>query len=82
MLPFLVKTKKQDAGVITEHRPSDHEPEGHDEAMDAAAKDVLDAVSSNDIKRLSKALHAAFEIYDSMPHEEGPHTNDDDSDEE
>jgi hypothetical protein len=73
MLPFMIKPKKQDAGVIMEHRSPDQEPSGQDEAIEAAAKDVMEAINSNDIKRLGKALIAAFQIADSMPHEEGPH---------
>ncbi len=69
-LPFLLKHKRQDAGVITEHRPSDHEPESSEEGIDACSKDILEAVSTNDVKRLSKALKAAFDIFESSPHEE------------
>ncbi len=76
-LPFLLKKKQQDGGVITEHREPDYEPEGSEEGLDACSKDILEAISSNDIKRLSKALKAAFEICDSEPHVEGPHESPD-----
>jgi len=72
-LPFLTKHKRQDAGTAVEYRNPDSEPEAGDEGMEACAKDVLDAVNANDFKRLSKALHAAFQVYDAAPHDEYDH---------
>jgi hypothetical protein len=84
-LPFL--RKKNDAGiagVMVQHRSPDAEGEGHKDQEDqpeaglrACAKDLMDAISSGDEGRVASALRAAFEICDSEPHEEGPHTNED-----
>lgn len=67
------------AGVTVKYRsPDDKTPEDSDKdnsAMEAAAADLLRAFEQKDIKHIALALHSAFQIYDSMPHEEGPHTN-------
>lgn len=57
--------------------PDSQEPKSDDsEGLEAAASDILDAITAGDKKRLASAIKAAFEICDSLPHEEGPHTND------
>lgn len=80
-LPFL--KPKQIAGVIISHRKPDSdapqpmdEMEGSDSALEAAAQDILRAINSKDSQHLAQAIRAAFQILDSEPHEEGPHTND------
>lgn len=80
MLPFL---KKKDtpgaAGVIIKRRQPDEKPEGEDSqddkdaAIHAASQDLISAIQSNDVKGVSEAIRSAFEILDSMPHEEGEH---------
>lgn len=82
MLPFL-EPKKMSSMVIARHGKSDLEanPEiDHDDSIDSdmkeAAADVMRAFESRSVIDLAKALHACFEIYDSMPHEEGPHEDD------
>jgi hypothetical protein len=39
----------------------------------SAADDLISAVHMKDSKAVADALKAAFEICDSMPHEEGQH---------
>lgn len=77
ILPFLAK-KTQQSGLIVQERQPDEKSEGTDEdaGMHAAAKDLMDAVHAKDIKRVAEALRAAFQIADSEPHNEGPHTYD------
>jgi hypothetical protein len=85
-LPFL--RKKNDAGiagVMVQHRSPDAEGEGHKDQEDhteehglkACAKDLMDCISAGDEAGVAKALRAAFDILDSEPHVEGPHTNED-----
>jgi len=78
-LPFLRKNQAGIAGVTTEYRSPDKDeaPEESDgEApLKACAKDLIACVSSGDEAGVAKAIRAAFEILDSEPHEEGPHTN-------
>lgn len=69
------------AGLIMSMRKPDQKPDDQSddhvsEAAQACAQDVYDAISSNDIKKLASALYAAFQIFDSEPHVEGPHTED------
>ena len=76
MLPFLKKERPNSAGMSMEYRkPDEGKEEDEGSAIDACSKDILRAISSNDYKQLSAALKAAFDIMDSLPHEEGPHTN-------
>lgn len=76
MLPFL--KHKPVAGLIIKKRQPDEptsEPEmsNDDAGLEAAANDLIKAVHSQDIKAVSAALKAAFELLDAMPHKEGPH---------
>lgn len=78
-LPFL-KPKRQESGLIMAVRTPDGSiektgQEGEDHALEACAEDALRAIHSKDIKAYAAAIRAAFEILDSEPHEEGPHTN-------
>jgi hypothetical protein len=84
MLPFL-KPQRKDAGVIVSTRlpdggaKMDHQ-EGHElDGVKAAAADLIRAVHAKDESAVASALKAAFEILDSMPHDEGEHTNDEQS---
>lgn len=78
MLPFL---KKRDApgvaGVIIKHREPDEKPDSEEDDKDAAihacSRDLIQAIQRNDVKGVSEAIRSAFEILDSMPHQEGPH---------
>ena len=54
-------------------RKPDQEPEY--DVLESAAEDLCNAVHAKDYKAVAVALRAAFELMDSAPHEEGPHTN-------
>lgn len=78
MLPFL--KPKNVASVIIAQRHPGKAPEEQTEddqydPMEAAAADLIRAVHEGNEKAVASALKAAFEICDSQPHEEGPHTN-------
>ncbi len=78
-LPPILNKRRQSAGLIVQTRTPDGDkapemPEA-DSAMEMAAQDIMDAIKGNDPKRLAQAIKAAFEICDSEPHVEGPHTN-------
>lgn len=85
MLPFL--KPRQVAGVIIAKRKPDggtvtEAPEGDDmQPLEAACDDILRAIGAKDSKQLASAIQAAFEICDSQPHEEGPHTNEESEEE-
>ena len=78
MLPFMQKRKTP--MVIVEQMKTTEEPESDKDyqiqAVEAAAQDLITAIASKNVRAVAEALRAAFEICDSMPHEEGPHTND------
>lgn len=72
MLPFLKHSKEasiSEAPSKIERKP-DHEEEDHYDFMEACAEDIIHAVHAKDPKALAEALHAAFELAESMPHEE------------
>lgn len=70
MLPFLEDSKN--VGVAVEHRSEG--PENH--GLMLAADELIKAVERKDRKGVAMALANAFELLDSMPHEEGPHEGD------
>jgi hypothetical protein len=76
VLPFYSRLKESGSMSPvpdTMLRESDHE-EAYD-SMHAAAQDLINAVHSKDVKAVAEALRAAFELADSGPHSEGPHTD-------
>ncbi len=75
MLPFLKKQVKHQSGLLMKTRPSDMPSEESDSDLDKYAKDLVDAVHTNDIQGVSAALKAAFACLELAPHEEGPHIN-------
>ena len=73
MLPFM--KKRQQAGLIVQTRQPDEPKESSDmdmdqEALEAAAQDLIDAVASQSRKQVAEALKAAFTILECMPHDE------------
>jgi len=73
MLPFLKKAPS--AGVIVTTRQPDEQKDSEDHGLRQCAKELIDAVHTKDEAAVARAIRAAFEILDSEPHEEGPHTN-------
>lgn len=78
MLPFL-KPKKVASVIVANRQEEDGalESAGPADEMDpglmAAAEDLIQAVHAKDAHATAMALQSAFDIADSMPHEEGPH---------
>ena len=55
-------------------RKSDEDGNDSDyDMLESAVEDLFSAMKSHDVKAGCEALRAAFEIYDSEPHYEGPH---------
>lgn len=77
MLPFL-KNKQQKAsqtGVIVKQRGSDEVPEDDSNpGIEACAMELIIGMHTKDVKMVAKAIQSAFEILESQPHEESPHT--------
>lgn len=78
-LPFL-KPRQQPGLIVSKRKPDGGSEESHmegeeDAGLDACSEDLIRAMHAKDAKGVTSALKAAFEILDSMPHEEGPHTN-------
>lgn len=83
MLPFLKPQRV--AGVIVAKTRSpeggikENEDDNDNAALHSAADDLIRAIHAKDTVGVAAALQAAFEIADSRPHEEGEHTDDDNS---
>lgn len=77
MLPFLAPRKQVSVIIAKRHDDGKIEPmhaEGeHPPGLLAAAEELTSAVHMKDANAVAKALRAAFEVCDAMPHEEGPH---------
>jgi hypothetical protein len=79
-LPFMRRRQESGlSGITVKYRsPDDKTPQESDKddsALESAAADLLRAIQQNDVKQIALAWKAGFEILDSMPHNEGPHTN-------
>lgn len=77
MLPGM--DKKKEAGLIVASLGvpdvESKSDEGDDQiAYESMAHDVIKAVKMGDAKMLSSSLQAFFEMCDSEPHMEGPHS--------
>lgn len=79
MLPFLQKKSKQ-VGVIVEQRSANgglskaYEDDGDAPgALEACARDILEAIAAKDAKKLADAMHAAFQVMELEPHQEAEH---------
>jgi hypothetical protein len=66
-LHFLEQKNKQ-TGVIVDHR-SERGAE-RNLGLDSAAEELLRAIEGKDVGRISDALSNAFQLLESMPHEE------------
>lgn len=74
MLPFLKKSKESSASAPVEsieRKPDEDKPY---DALLVAAEDMISAFKADSPKDLAAAIRAAFELCDSEPHEEGPHS--------
>jgi len=75
LLPFLQK-KRQDTGLIIQERQPDTEEKDNDsDELEEIAKDLISAIERKDHRAVADALHAAFTVADSEPHEEGEHVS-------
>lgn len=76
MLPFLKRKDQGSAGLIIKNRTPDEKPEQEDDkdaAIHACAQDLIDSIHNRDVKGAAEAIRSAFDILESLPHEEGPH---------
>lgn len=75
MLPFLKAKKVGGSGVIVSHRKPDEptnseQKDSEDEGLIECARDLLRAINEQDHKAMAGAFKAAFQICESMPHDE------------
>ena len=73
MLPFLRNLKEASVSGEPESIKREHDEGADFDMLESAAEDLISAIHAKDTKAVVSALRAAFEIYDSEPHEEGPH---------
>jgi hypothetical protein len=75
MLPFLKKDKEASVSVPVDVQKREPDEESDYDTLESAADDLISAIHAKDTKGVCVALRAAFELLDSEPHDEGPHTN-------
>lgn len=81
LLPFLKKRQETGiSGIIQKTREPDETSETADQpdskaAIKSAAKALIEAIHSRNVDGVADAIQNAFDIADSLPHEEGPHIN-------
>ncbi len=75
MLPWL-KPKAASVGLIVTHRKPDAPGEGHNdqdesgsEILEQSAKDLIQAVHSQDHKAVAQAFKDMFQILETQPHD-------------
>lgn len=69
------------SGLMVKDRAPDSpdEPDDNSMAIQACAQDLIKAVHNRDVKATAEALQSAFDILESLPHEESglsPHSYD------
>lgn len=76
LLPFFAKKQVSQPIIEIEKQDFSQESEKDEyiQAIEVCAQDLIDAIYTQDVRRTAEVLKAAFEICDSRPHEEGPHT--------
>lgn len=78
MIPFLKKREAKQVGVIVQDRAPDQKEENQENDKDASihacAQDLINAVHAKDVAKAAEAIRSAFEILESQPHDEAPHT--------
>lgn len=71
MLPFQKNKQGQVVGIIMKTREPDNKEENNNShAIDACAKDLIDAIHTKDIKRVAEAIQSAFEILENSDNSE------------
>lgn len=74
LLPFLKPKAASMAGLIIKNREPDeavkNAPEDDSAAIDSCAQELINAIHNKDTKAVSAALKDAFDILESLPHEE------------
>lgn len=73
MLPFNKLNQEAAPSGPVDSIKREPDEAGEYDVLESAAEDLVRAVHSKDIKGVAQALRAAFDLCDSMPHEEGPH---------
>jgi len=77
MLPFLMPEKRKDTGmIVVDRRPDEEAAKDTPEdltGIEVAMEEFCAAVDKKDFKGMAKAFKAAFEMLESMPHDEAPH---------
>lgn len=68
-----MKGKKPEGPEDGPEMESEESPDGDDMGLEAAAQELIDAVSAQDSAGVASALRNSFAILESSPHEEGEH---------
>lgn len=75
MLPFLKKTKEASASMPVEAIERKPDEDKEFDGLEAAMEELSAHLESKNFKAAAECFRAACELCDAEPHEEGPHTN-------
>jgi len=79
MLPFLKHTKEASVSVPSPIEKRSPDSESEYDSLESVGQDLLDALHAQDAKGIAAAFRAGFELLDSEPNFEGPHTDKEES---
>lgn len=91
-MPSIFQPKTIAGAILKKRKPSgeidlgdtsaeDDQSDSGDEALNAAASDLLNSIHLKDLTGVASALRSAFQVLDSESHEEGPHFDEQDEQE-
>ncbi len=74
---IMMGDKKRAIAAILGPHPSEQKEDDGPDASHAVAEELIEALHAKDAAGVVSALRALFDEFDSQPHAEGPHTNED-----
>ena len=82
MLPFLKPKQASVAGLIIKNRTPDKDSKSNNleeksNSIEDCAQELISAIQANDKAKVAAALKEAFKCLEAMPHDEAPHTYED-----
>jgi hypothetical protein len=78
LIPFLKRNKEASMSApveAIERKPDEDKDETEFDGLESAMEELHTALNSKDYKLAAEIFRSAFELMESQPHTEGPHTD-------